>query len=172
MTNIFPKHFGIKDLFFIRIFGERNLQTYKMTKELHLSQLHNPYGNVRNEHYCRRWISINIIKRLRASRNDNPIADAQVSQYWQTENEYLCLSIAKPDETQGGVSVTIGLLMTDAVRQLFRFANDPDLKKKEVHTTCERCTMPNCGARAMPPIVIEEQDEKLKIIEAMQSLDK
>ena len=66
MTNIFPKYFNIKDLFFIRLHGDQDLKRYRLTKELHLSQLHHPYGNVRNEHYCRRWISINIIKRLRA----------------------------------------------------------------------------------------------------------
>jgi len=172
MTNIFPKHFGIKDLFFLRLFGESDLKSYRMTKELHLSQLHNPYGNVRNEHYCRRWISINIIKRLRSSRSNNPIADTQISRYWETPNEYLCLSIAKPDEKdpKKSVSVTIGLLMTDTVRKLFGFLNDPDLKRKEVHTTCERCSMPNCGARAIPPVVIEEQEEMEKVLEALKDL--
>jgi transcriptional regulator with XRE-family HTH domain/predicted transcriptional regulator len=173
MTNILPKHFGIKDLFFLRLFGENDLKSYRMTKELHLSQLHTPYGNVRNEHYCRRWISINIIKRLRSSRSKLPIADAQISQYWETTNEYLCLTIAKPDQTiaQGSVSVTIGLLMTNEVRQLFKFLDDPDLKVKEVNTTCERCSMPNCGARAIPPIVLEEIEEKNRILDSLKNLE-
>lgn len=173
MTNIFPKHFGIKDLFFLRLVGKNDLKAYRMTKELHLSQLHNPHANVRNEHYCRRWISINIIKRLRASRKNNTIADAQISKYWETTNEYLCLSIAKPDPmpTHSGVSVTVGLLMTDKVRSLFGFLNDANLKNKEVNTTCERCAMPNCGARAMPPIVIEKNEEKMKVLEALKELE-
>ena len=173
MTNIFPTHFGIKDLFFLRLYGERDLKSYRMTKELHLSQLHNPYGNVRNEHYCRRWISINIIKRLRSSRSKVPIGDAQVSKYWETDNEYLCLSIAKPadNSSKESVSVTIGLLMTEPVRKLFGFLNDPELKVKEVHTTCERCSMPNCGARAMPPLVIEEAEEKIRVLKSLKSLE-
>lgn len=173
MTNIFPKHFGINDLFFLRLFGESDLKSYRMTKELHLSQLHNPYGNVRNEHYCRRWISINIIKRLRSSRSNVPIADAQISKYWETPNEYLCFSIAKPNEenTKTSVSVTIGLLMTESVRRLFRFLDDEDLKTKEVHTTCERCSMPNCGARAMSPIVIEEREERERVLEVLKELE-
>ena len=173
MTNILPTHFNIKDLFFLRLFGESDLKRYQMTKEIHLSQLHNPHGNVRNEHYCRRWISINIIKRLRSSRSKVPIADAQVSKYWQTENEYLCLSIAKPDDniSKASVSVTIGLLMTESVRKLFGFLNDLDLKIKEVHTTCERCSMPNCGARAMPPLVIEEKEEKNRVLKTLKTLE-
>ena len=173
MTNIFPKHFGIKDLFFLRLYGESDLKSYRMTKELHLSQLHNPHANVRNEHYCRRWISINIIKRLRASRSNHPIADAQISTYWQTTNEYLCLSIAKPSpsSSKGSVSVTIGLMLTDQIQKLFGFLNDPDLKRKEVNTTCERCSMPNCGARAIPPIVIEESEKRQMILDALKELD-
>ena len=173
MTNILPKHFGIKDLFFLRLFGEGDLKSYRMTKELHLSQLHTPYGNVRNEHYCRRWISVNIIKRLRSSRSSSPIADAQISKYWETTNEYLCLAIAKPDQNsaKASVSVTIGLLMTNEVRQLFKFLDDPDLKNKEVNTTCERCSMPNCGARAIPPIVIEEAEERQRVLDALEDLE-
>ncbi len=37
---------------------------FEITKELHLSQLHNPYANALNEHYCRRWISIKSIKHI------------------------------------------------------------------------------------------------------------
>ncbi len=173
MTNILPRHFGINDLFFLRLSGKSDLKSYHMTKELHLSQLHNPYGNVRNEHYCRRWISVNIIKRLRASRKASPIADAQISKYWETTNEYLCFSIAKPQKeaAQEGVSVTVGLLMTETVRRLFGFLNDPDLKSKEVNTTCERCSMPNCGARATPPIVLEKEEERLQVLQSLKDLD-
>ncbi|HHH49774.1 MAG TPA: helix-turn-helix domain-containing protein [Saprospiraceae bacterium] len=174
MTNVLPKHFGINDLFFLRLAGQKDLKVYKMTKEIHLSQLHNPYGNVRNEHYCRRWISINIIKRLRATRKVEILADAQISRYWETPNEYLCLTIAKFDDTahKGLVSVTIGLLMTEKVRQVFGISHDPDLKNKLVHTTCERCSMPECGARVSPPIVIEKQEEKEKLKEDIWSLEK
>ena len=60
--------------------------------------------------------------------------------------------------------------MTDAVRKLFGFLNDSDLKRKDVHTTCERCSMPNCGARAIPPIVIEEEEELERVLEALKDL--
>ena len=173
LTNILPRHFGIKDLFFLRISGDRDLKKFHMTKEIHLSQLHNPYGNVRDEHYCRRWISINILKRIRASRTGEPIADAQISKYWGTPNEYLCLSIAKPDEQsfKATVSVTIGILMDPSLRRIFGYLDDPDLKIKDVDTTCERCSIPHCGARAAPPVIIEKQEEIERIKEAFQTLE-
>ena len=57
LTNILPRHFGIDHLFFLRMNGNGIERRYEMTKELHLSQLHNPYGNSLHEHYCHRWIS-------------------------------------------------------------------------------------------------------------------
>ncbi|MEM9836867.1 MAG: ImmA/IrrE family metallo-endopeptidase, partial [Bacteroidota bacterium] len=172
MSNILPKHMGIKDLFFLRLNGASDLKSYYMTKELHLSQHHNPHGNVRDEHYCRRWISINIIKQLRASRRKEPIAAAQISQYWETTNEYLCLAISKPndDDAKASVSVTIGLLITPQVREYFGFLNDPNLKVKQVNTTCERCSMPDCGARAMSPVILEEQDEHQRVLAGLEEL--
>lgn len=175
LTNILPKHFEINNLFFLRFFSKEDLQKFQMTKEMHLSQLHNPHANELDEHYCRRWVSISIIRRLKAIQHlerQQTIADAQISRYWNTDNEYLCLSIAKPDQDnpQQSVSVTIGLLLTDKLRRLFRFLNDPALKIKDVHTTCERCPIPDCEARAAAPIVIEHRSELVEMKEALEKL--
>ncbi len=139
-----------------------------MTKELHLSQLHNPHSNVRNEHYCRRWISIEAMRRLHQQGTTTPVAAAQISQYWQTTNQYLCLSIAKPAHGAGndGVSVTVGLLLTPQVRERFRFLSDPDLKVEAVNTTCERCSIFDCEVRVRPPIVLQEADAKQDVLDA------
>ncbi|MGY0036856.1 helix-turn-helix domain-containing protein [Pedobacter sp. NJ-S-72] len=64
LTNILPKHFGIDQLFFLRISGNVKKDSYEITKELHLSQLHNPYANATHEHYCRRWVSITSLKTI------------------------------------------------------------------------------------------------------------
>ena len=174
LSNVLPHHFGIGDLFFLRITGEPDLKSFMMTKELHLLQLHSPHANELNEHYCRRWISINIIKKLRALQIDTStaIVDAQVSNYWETENSYLCLSLAKKNalNAKEGTSVTIGLLVNDKLKQLVGFLDDPDLKVKEVNTTCERCSMPNCGARIAPPIIIEQENEQLQLEQTLNNL--
>jgi hypothetical protein len=64
LTNILPRHFSIGNLFFLRLNGSMDSDHFEITKELHLSQLHNPYANALNEHYCRRWISIKSIKHI------------------------------------------------------------------------------------------------------------
>ncbi len=170
LTNILPHHFGIEDLFFLRLAGSEDLKTFHMTKELHLAQLHNPYNNELREHYCRRWVSTGILKTLRTqsslSNSGESIADAQVSKYWETDKEYFCLSMAKLQSkgSQESVSVTIGLLVNEHLRAVFNFLNDPKLKYKVVHTTCERCSMPDCEARVMAPLVIEKEKRKEQLL--------
>jgi len=88
LTNILPHHFGLEDLFFIRLTGSEDLRSFQMTKDLHLSQLHSPYNNELAEHYCNRWVSITSIKELRLSKKTPVIADAQISKYWNTDKEY------------------------------------------------------------------------------------
>ncbi|MCB9275591.1 MAG: helix-turn-helix domain-containing protein [Lewinellaceae bacterium] len=177
LTNLLPRHFGIKDLFFIRMVSDEGLSNFRMTKELHLSQIHNPYANEQNEHYCRRWVSINVIKELKArqlaSNGETLIANAQVSHYWQTENRYLCLSVAKSDlhEPSRGVSVTIGLLANEQLQQLFRFLNSPALSTRLVHTTCERCGISDCEARAAAPLALERQRRQERILAAGERLE-
>jgi len=70
------------------------------------------------------------------SKKNPIIVDAQVSKYWNTDKEYLCISLAKPgfSDPNIGVSVTLGLLVTPKLKSIFHFISDPNLKYKEVHT--------------------------------------
>ncbi len=166
LTNLFVKHFDIHDVFFIRLSTSDELNRFDMTKELHLSRLHNPYANEREEHYCRRWVSINILKKLAVSSTQGALVDAQISHYWNTENQYLCLSIATPDFDNPSKfsSVTVGCLVNEKLRSLFRFLGDPKLPTRIVHTTCERCEIPDCEARVAAPKTIARK-RKLEAIE-------
>ena len=177
LTNILPKHFGIDQLFFLRMSGKPGKDEFEMTKELHLSQLHNPYANVLHEHYCRRWISINSINHVaelvQKKKYRQPIAEAQISQYWQTHNRYLCISIGKPASKANNevVSVTIGLLIDQKLLQTMPFVNDPAITVRTVHTTCERCGIMDCKERAAMPIEIQKQQIQEKVTEALEQLD-
>jgi len=150
-TNLLPKHFGIDNLFFIRLDRRGSLVDHQITKELHLSGLHNPYQNQLREHLCQRWVSISSIKSLQGNDLDFQI-DAQGSEYWQTDKSYFCISIAQPNrfDNKNGSSVTIGLAMNESLRGAFNFIKDPDLRKKVVHTTCERCSISDCEHRVAP----------------------
>ncbi len=162
LTNILPKHFGLNQLFFLRLEGNVEKNEYEITKELHLAQLHDPYANVGTEHYCRRWLSINIIKE--AVKKNDYIIDVQISQYWQTHNRYLCISIAKPNkEKNTATSVTIGIMIDAKTSRIINFLNDKNIIIKNVHTTCERCGIENCLERAKNPVILE-QKEQLNLI--------
>jgi Zn-dependent peptidase ImmA (M78 family) len=158
LTNILPHYFNIKDLFFIRLKSTRDLIKFDITKELHLSQLHKPYHTELDEHLCHRWVSISAIKNIRSKKQDF-FVDAQISQYWQSDSSYFCISVAEPDnyEGAGASSITLGLLMTDALKGTFNFIKDPNLRKRTVHTTCERCSIPDCDNRVAPPTYTDKK---------------
>ena len=166
LTNILPKHFGLKDLFFLRFVGTDNFSSYQLTKELHLSKVHNPHSNALNENYCRRWLSIRMIKQLRTSSRINSAdqlkVDAQISKYYGTNDEYLCLTMAFPNisNNQESISVTIGFYLNDATKQKIRFSNDPSIKSRVVNTTCERCAWIDCEDRVAPPYEIEKSQNR------------
>lgn len=175
LTNVLPKHFGLKNIFFLRFTGQKD-NYFELTKELHLARIHSPYANALNEHYCRRWVSLEVIDKMRQlsqkSPNEKLFADAQISRYLDTPNEYLILSIAKMNESNldEGISVSIGFLVDQKAHKTIRFLKDKKLRTRLVHTTCERCAIEDCDRRVAPPIVIEK--EKLKALkkEAIEDL--
>ena len=177
LTNILPSYFGIKNLFFLRFVGTDNFNNYILAKELHLSKPHNPHANGLREHYCRRWISIRMIKQLRAQqkirKKSTILAGGQSSQYYGTNDKYLCLTIAFPNVSnpEESISVTIGFFMEDDLNKKIRFVNDPSLKTRIVNTTCERCEWIDCEDRIAPPAQVEMAQNRREILEALGSLE-
>ncbi len=177
LTNILPNHFSIDHLFFLRLSGHVAKDEFEITKELHLSQLHNPYANATHEHYCRRWVSINSIKHvsglLAKKKYKQPVVEAQISQYWQTHNRYLCISISKPASKGSDeiVSVTIGLMIDQKLLQTMPFVNDTAIPVRTVHTTCERCGILDCKERAVQPAEILKEQHQEDINRALAVLE-
>ena len=176
LTNLLAKHFGIQDLFFIRLTEGEDSAVFTMTKNLHLSQLQSPYNNQLEEHYCHRWVSVTAIHDLKNARQKKPqkaiVADAQISKYWQSDKEYLCISLAKYSRSnkKRGVSVTLGILINPHVKSLFNFLSDPNLKSREVHITCERCGVADCSERVASPVVIQAETDKKVLREVLTTL--
>jgi len=163
MTNLLPKVFGIKELFFLR-FSTSNEETFKLTKEMHLSGLHNPHGTALDQHYCRRWASIEILKELRnqeGEEQDGIKCKVQRSQYVNSDNEYLIISLAKPSNKNIGQnsSVSIGLLITPSMKRKVKFHNDSAIPIRIVNETCETCPLQDCVERAAPASVYEEEQQ-------------
>jgi len=176
LTNILPNHFSIDHLFFLRLSGDPIKNEFEITKELHLSQVHNPYANATHEHYCRRWVAINSINHVAElvakKKYRQPYVEAQISQYWHTHNRYLCISISKPAAKGSSeiVSVTIGLMIDQKLLQTMPFINDTAIPVKTVHTTCERCGIMDCKERAAEPVEIIKQQQQEKIAKALLQL--
>lgn len=177
LTNLLPGHFGIDQLFFLRMNGNIETDHFEMTKELHLSRLHNPYANVLNEHYCRRWVAIatmkDVYEKVKIKKYKHPVIHAQTSQYWQTHNRYFCFTFAKPQfkDSSKISSVTIGLLIDSKMMQALPFVNDHSVTMKTVNTTCERCGIMDCKERAAAPTWILKQERIQKIEETLQSIN-
>lgn len=160
LTNILPKFFHIKNLFFLRFTHKANSPKYKLTKELHITQQQTPHANRNNEHYCRRWVSINSIKELE-QKNESSAFGLQISSYENSDNEYLVLSSATPDPFKKELtrSISIGLLISAHLRKKLKFINDNSIVTREVGITCETCSVKDCADRVAEPWRLEKQQE-------------
>lgn len=175
LTNILPTHFGMDQLFYLRMYGEVDNDFFEITKELHLSQLHTPYSNDLQEHYCRRWLAIDIMNDVKKKKKTQvPIVQTQISQYWKTHSRYFCITFAKhhPVNPNEIVSVTLGLLIDQKLLQKMPFLNDQSIPVRTVHTTCERCGIMDCKERSGAPTVIQQQENIETISNTLIKLDK
>ena len=176
LTNILPRFFGIRKLFFLRFVHDPIKATFDVDKELHLNHKHHPHGNGIYEHYCRRWVSIALLQELfELKQTANPselLVKAQISNYLNTADQYLCITLARPSypSPNKNVSVTIGLLIDDELRSKVRFLNDPAIPAREVHTTCERCPIENCVERAAEPVIAQKKQQFQLIQERLNKL--
>jgi len=151
MTQILPKQFGLKHLFFLRYEYDLSLKKYEIARELHLSNPQGPHRIKGNEHYCSRW----LIHRLTQQQHREPeklAAGIQRSRFNDTENEYLILSVAfrKPLHPRMITSVCIGLLTNPALSKKIPWSSSADIASYVVGETCERCSVKNCQERSAP----------------------
>ncbi|HEY0655668.1 MAG TPA: XRE family transcriptional regulator [Chryseosolibacter sp.] len=176
LTNLLPRYFGIQELFFLRFSQRNGTDDFELTKEMHLAGLHNPHANMMHEHYCRRWISINILKNLSAQLKkgmySHPICFAQRSRYFGNENEYLILSFAKPALEGTGInhSISIGLRLTSQLKKKVLFWNDPAIPIRMVGETCERCPATDCAERMAEPVALMREQRLNSLKTALAAL--
>ena len=146
LTNILPKVFNFKNLFFLRFTNREGENRFKLSKELHITQQQPPTANETHEHYCRRWVSINILNNL---PKNQLITDIQISQYPENDSKYLVISSATSDPFKDNCnrSINIGLLISPHLSSKLNFLNDKKIKNKKVGVTCERCPIADCEVR-------------------------
>lgn len=158
LTNILPQDFHIQNLFFLRFTHRAGTERFHLKKELHLSQQHSPRANESNEHYCRRWVSLEVLKTISKTKEDH-VFDLQFSNYPDDNMKYLVLSSATKDPFKDNQyrSISIGLLLNKQLERKIAFLKDPTIISKNVGVTCERCSIENCEVRQAPPMVLERQ---------------
>ncbi|MBC5839516.1 helix-turn-helix domain-containing protein [Flavobacterium muglaense] len=158
LTNILPKDFQLKNLFFLRLSHKKGTDTYQIKKELHITNQQEPHANEMNEHYCRRWISVKTIEAAIAEKKEHYFG-AQISRYDNSSNEYLVFSSATADPFKKDRlrSISVGILISTPMKKKFKFINNEDMKRQVVGVTCETCAVKDCEERASPPIQLEQK---------------
>ncbi|PTX62624.1 hypothetical protein C8N46_10219 [Kordia periserrulae] len=171
LTNILPKDFNIQNLFFLRFTHKANSEKFHLTKELHLSHQHSPHANETNEHYCRRWVSLNVLETISKS-DETHVFDLQISHYPEDDMQYLVLSSATKDPFKDNQyrSISVGLLLNKQLQKKVSFLGDPNIKTREVGVTCERCSIADCEVRKAAPIVLQKQQRDAKTAAVVQEL--
>ena len=171
LTNVLPRYFNLPELFFLRFIQDTRSGQYTIDRELHLNRRHRPHSSGLFEHYCRRWVSITSLVEL--AHSDEPLSvRVQWSHFHGTSDEYLCLTIARRGypTSEHNVSVTLGLLINERVREVVRWLDDPAIGHREVNTTCERCPLTDCTERAAPPTVVAKRERYRNIQAALRRL--
>ena len=102
-----------------------NSNTFRLSKELHITQQQAPHANRNNEHYCRRWISLKTIQELESTEKTATFG-LQISSYENSSNEYIVFSSATPDPFRKKLnrSVSIGLLLAPHLKKKLQFTKD------------------------------------------------
>lgn len=179
-SELMPEYFGVK-LHFLRFHdldGE-----YQLTKQLNMSHFMVPSGVGLDEHFCRRWLVIVLLRQLAAARAKGeplPVVAAQRAEFPDSTDAFLCIGFARPLTLSPtvGSSVIIGFKYDDDLLKTIRFALDPALPRMIINKTCERCpfTVDECPVRAVPPTILQQQqvhqarrEELKRLLEQLQS---
>tara|TARA_R110002050_G_scaffold22726_2_gene61816 strand:+ start:5422 stop:6930 length:1509 start_codon:yes stop_codon:yes gene_type:complete len=167
LTNILPKEFNIQNLFFLRFTHKAKSDKFYLKKELHLSHHHSPHANETDEHYCRRWVSLKMLKDISKSKKEHEF-DIQISNYQDDGMKYLVLASATKDPFKDNHyrSISVGLLINKQLQRKINFLTDSKIKTQNVGVTCERCAIEDCKVRQKPAIYLEQaaKNKKIEII--------
>ena len=172
LTNILPKEFNIQNLFFLRFTHQAKSNKFYLKKELHLSHHHSPHANETDEHYCRRWVSLKLLKDISSSKKEHEF-DVQISNYQDDGMKYLVLSSATKDPFKDNHyrSISVGLLINKQLQRKINFLSDPKIITQNVGVTCERCAIKDCKVRQMPAIYLEQAAKNKKIEMIVEELN-
>jgi transcriptional regulator with XRE-family HTH domain len=175
--NVLTNDFRLDKVFFLRFIHNLDSDLFDIDKELHLNRRHQPHATGLNEYYCRRWLSLTLLRDLQNKQKQGVgqpqlLAGVQRASFLDSNEEYLCIAVAKPGYPTVGrnVSVTLGVLLDDHAKETIRFWNDPAVPRATVNVTCERCALTDCAERAAPPTAVQKREERKRMQELLNKL--
>jgi len=168
LSQLVPKLFDLQEMFYLRFNNEAGSDIYRLTKELNMSRMQVPHGIGLNEHYCRRWLSINLLKELAKKQKPGkylaPLVAAQRSRFLESDAEFFVITLARSLALTAGTnsSISLGFLINDTFKKTVHFWDDPAVPRVEVNETCERCGLleTQCRERVAPPAIYRQQQER------------
>ncbi|MBT8221201.1 MAG: helix-turn-helix domain-containing protein [Bacteroidia bacterium] len=175
MTNILPRFLGLSKIFIQRNSLNPRNGKVNIERELHIEEKHRPHFSALGEHYCRRWISVALLYKLNNLEEPRerfePLVEAQISEYHNTSDTYLCMTMATSKLQFGKmVSLTIGIKVDDNLKHKIRFYQDQTIPTRTVNITCERCPITDCEDRVSEPIQLHNKLKKQAIQKALNDI--
>lgn len=177
LASLSGKAWGLKKYFFLRFNTIAGTDRYELTKEVRLNIKQNPGGFQTNEHYCRRWVSIEVLKKIKEElsglNSDGKMKSGIIhSKFHETNDEYISFSVAQQNilDPNTFTSVTIGIYLDEQLKKKINFWNDPSIPYRIVNDTCEMCNIPDCKERISEPITLRKIQKSLDIENAIKKL--
>jgi len=176
IAGIIPEYFGLSEVFYMRFQNETSSSLIRLTKQIHIGGLHDSYTDDIYKHHCRHWVPIELLENLQNLQNSNTkqffIAAVQRSQYVDSDNEYLCLAIARPMAPTPNLNAVsmLGIKVNSAMKKKIKFWNDSVIPQVEVNNACENCSWMDCEKRQVPPTGILAKEKKDQIRAALNQL--
>ena len=178
LSQILPGLFGITELHYLRFEHEAGKNEIKLTKELNMPRTLVPSGVRLNEHYCRRWLPVNLLKDLEAEQQkekpEKILIRIQRAHFMESGDEVLFISIGRALRLRAKMNrcVSLGLRIDKALKEKVKFLNDPKIPVMEVNQTCERCPLDDsqCSVRTAPHSVYKRESEEELLNQTLEQL--
>lgn len=167
VAALIPRSREIRSLFLLQL-TETEQDRLQVTRELHLGKHHRPHATGLFEHYCRRWIGVQVL----LDERDGVKVGLQVSQFYNSEESYLVLAIADRQHNGKRQSTFLGMPLTAELEGTIPSLVKADLKHRIVNNTCERCPIENCEERAAEPLVANLRQKRKKVGETIEELQR
>jgi transcriptional regulator with XRE-family HTH domain len=167
LSQLIPHHFQMLQMHYMRLHNTPGEEGFYLTKELNTTDVFVPRGIGPHEHHCRRWASIQLLKKLakkqKKGKSPKILISAQRSKFDEESGVFFNIAIARPmsinEKKNSGM--TLGFKINRHFKDKARFWNDPNIAEVQVNETCERCplTLDQCKERSAAPDIYNQQLE-------------